>query len=68
MKYFIEKLDEENNYSIKSEVEVLFGGNDPKTHPTSGFIGYISNVKWDDDEIRAKLATMQVGEKYEVFK
>lgn len=68
MKYFIEKINEDNDYTIKSEVEVIFGGNDPRNNPTSGFVGYISNVKWDDEEIREKLSTMKVGEKYEVFK
>lgn len=68
MKYFIEKINEDNDYTIKSEVEVIFGGNDPRNNPTSGFVGYISNVQWDDAEIREKLSTMKVGEKYEVFK
>lgn len=62
MKYFIKKLDEENNYKIISEVEKIFGSSG---EAKSKFVGYLSNVKWNDEDIREKIKDLAVGEEYE---
>lgn len=64
MKYFITKTNEDNDYTIMSEVEKLFGGNNGAYR--SRYIGYLSNVKWNEEEIREKLKDKKVGEGYEV--
>lgn len=67
MKYFIKKTNEDNDYTITSEVEKIFGGSQNNNNMfKSRYIGYLSNVQWDDEEIREKIKTMQVGEEYEV--
>lgn len=66
MKYFITKTNENNDYTIMSEVEKLFGKNNNDVF-RSRYIGYLSNVKWDDEEIREKIKNMEVGESYEVI-
>lgn len=60
MRYYIFKLDEENNYRIESEVEYMF--KNQNTGDKTRFIGYISNVQWDDDELREKLSKLEVGD------
>ncbi len=67
MKYFIKKTNEDNDYTITSEVEKIFGSNQNNNNMfKSRYIGYLSNVQWNDEEIREKIKTMQVGEEYEV--
>lgn len=66
MKYFIKKTNEDNDYTITSEVEKIFGSNQNNNMFKSRYIGYLSNVQWNDEEIREKIKTMQVGEEYEV--
>lgn len=59
MKYYIFKIDEDNNYKIESEVEYMYKN---QNGDKSKFIGYLSNVQWDDNDIKEKLSKLKVGD------